>query len=171
MTVAPRYARVILLAGAGFGQSEEMLEQAKDLTAEGRFAFLVPLELLDRDQVIVILSFTEEERYDRWKPDVREWASFLFHAVDELKLTESKPDRALPPDSPRRSMAASTTPASPSRTVPATGIRIRTSARRSSHGATTQAPRLESNRATSSMVHSPWIGADTDGRAAGYRIP
>ena len=40
------YDRVILLAEAGSGKTREMRAQAKRLAKEGRFAFLIPLELL-----------------------------------------------------------------------------------------------------------------------------
>lgn len=90
-----QYARVILLAEAGAGKSEEMREQARRLTGEGRFAFFFPLESLDQDPVTDILSTAEEKRFDRWKADVRESAWFFLDAVDELKLTAGKLDRAL----------------------------------------------------------------------------
>ena len=89
------YARVILLAEAGSGRSEEMREQARRLAGDGRFAFFIPLESLDQDPVTEVLSIGEEERFVRWKADVRESAWFFLDAVDELKLTEGKLDRAL----------------------------------------------------------------------------
>ena len=90
-----QYARVILLAEAGSGKSEEMREQARHLTGDGRFAFFIPLESLDRDPVTDILSAVEEQRFARWKADGSGPAWFFLDAVDELKLTEGKLDRAL----------------------------------------------------------------------------
>ena len=87
--------RVILLAEAGSGKTEEMREQVSRLAREGRFAFFLPLESLDGDPVADILSVAEEERFDQWKADGREPAWFFLDAVDELKLVEGKLDRAL----------------------------------------------------------------------------
>ena len=92
-----QHARVILLAEAGSGKTVEMREQANRLTGEGRFAFFIPLESLDRDRdpIVDTLSAAEEKRFDRWKEDGREPAWFFLDAVDELKLTAGKLDRAL----------------------------------------------------------------------------
>ena len=56
-----------------------------------------PLESLarDRDPIADTLSAAEEKRFDRWKEDGRKPAWFLLDAVDELKLTGGKLDRAL----------------------------------------------------------------------------
>ena len=95
------YARVILLAEAGSGKTEEMREQVNRLTGEGRFAFFIPLESLGRDSnvdILDILSVAEEgqdERFKQWKTDGRKPAWFFLDAVDELKLTAGKLDRAL----------------------------------------------------------------------------
>ena len=90
-----QYPRVILLAEAGSGKTEEMRAQVNRLTGEGRFAFCLPLESLDGDPIADILSAAEEEQFDRWKTDGRERAWFFLDAVDELKLTDGKLDRAL----------------------------------------------------------------------------
>ena len=92
-----QYARVILLAEAGSGKTEEMREQARRLAGEGRFAFFIPLESLGqgRGQVTDPLSPTEEKRFDQWKAEGKEPAWIFLDAVDELKLVEGKLDRAL----------------------------------------------------------------------------
>ena len=92
-----QHARIILLAEAGSGKTVEMREQANRLTGEGRFAFFIPLESLDRDRdpIADTLSTAEEKRFDRWKEDGGEPAWFFLDAVDELKLTEGNLDRAL----------------------------------------------------------------------------
>ena len=89
------FARVILLAEAGAGKTIEMQQQANRLAGEGRFAFFIPLESLNQDPIADILSPAEEKRLDQWKANGREPAWFFLDAVDELKLTEGKPDRAL----------------------------------------------------------------------------
>lgn len=90
-----QYARVILLAAAGAGKTREMEEQAERLVGEGQFAFFVPLESLDREEFINLLLADEEERFEAWKAGGHAPAWFFLDAVDELKLTEGKLDRAL----------------------------------------------------------------------------
>ena len=89
------HARVVLLAEAGAGKTIEMREQAHRLVEDGRFAFFIPLESLDRKPVVDLLSAPEEARLGRWKADGREPAWFFLDAVDELKLVEGKLDQAL----------------------------------------------------------------------------
>lgn len=89
------FARVILLAEAGAGKTAEMQQQANRLAGEGRFAFFVPLESLDREPIAESLSVAEEERLGQWKVDGKEPAWLFLDAVDELKLTEGKLDRVL----------------------------------------------------------------------------
>ena len=74
-----------------------MTEQAKRLVGEGRFAFFVPLESLDREPIVDLLSAADADakRFEVWKADCRKTAWFFLDAVDELKLTEGKLDRAL----------------------------------------------------------------------------
>ncbi|MBK0401295.1 hypothetical protein H0I76_19020 [Limibaculum sp. M0105] len=90
-----RHSRVVLLAEAGAGKTREMVEQAKRLSREGRFAFFVALESLDRDPLHDLLSTTDEARFEAWRADGDAPAWFFLDAVDELKLTEGKLDRAL----------------------------------------------------------------------------
>ena len=87
--------RVVLLAEAGSGKTKEMEEQAKRLVREGRFAFFVALDDLDRERVVHILSPDEEESFKRWRANGQETAWFFLDAVDELKLTGGKLGRAL----------------------------------------------------------------------------
>ena len=90
-----QHARVVLLAEAGAGKTDEMREQARRLVEDDRFAFFIPLESLDRKPVVDLLSAQEETRFGRWKADGREPAWFFLDAVDELKLVEGKLDQAL----------------------------------------------------------------------------
>ena len=89
------YSRVILLAEAGAGKTVEMREQAKRLAKEGKFAFFVALESLDRESVGDCLSPDEARRFEAWKENREAPAWFFLDAVDELKLTKGKLDRAL----------------------------------------------------------------------------
>ena len=89
------YARVVLLAEAGAGKTIEMREQVNSLVGRDRFAFFVPLESLDQNSLVDLLSVAEEKRFERWKADGQKPAWFFLDAVDELRLTEGKLDRAL----------------------------------------------------------------------------
>ena len=87
--------RVILLAEAGAGKTVEMRKQAEGLVEEGKFAFFVPLDYLDREPIDGVLSADEERRFEAWKTDTEAPAWFFLDAVDELKLTQGKLDQAL----------------------------------------------------------------------------
>ena len=89
------HPRVVLLAEAGAGKSREMSEQAKRLSEARRYAFFVPLESLDSEPLKNLLEPAEEKRFDAWKSDGSEPGWFFLDAVDELKLTSGKLDRAL----------------------------------------------------------------------------
>ena len=89
------YSRVILLAEAGAGKTVEMREQAKRLAGEGKFAFFAALESIDHESVGDCLSPDEARRFEAWKENREAPAWFFLDAVDELKLTKGKLDRAL----------------------------------------------------------------------------
>ena len=90
-----KHHRTILLAEAGAGKTAEMSHQAKRLTDKGEFAFFITLEYLDREPIDDILSTDEMKRFEQWRATVDAPAWFFLDAVDELKLTRGKLDRAL----------------------------------------------------------------------------
>ena len=90
-----KHDRVVLLAEAGAGKTEEMRQQAKLLVDERKFAFFVALEDLHRESIDDILVTDEEHRFEEWKAAAEAPAWFFLDAVDELKLTQGKLDRAL----------------------------------------------------------------------------
>lgn len=90
-----KHRRVLILAEAGSGKTREMVERVQRLTAEGKFAFFLPLESLDRDKVEDLLSARQQTSYATWKVEGCQSAWFFLDAVDELKLTGGKLDRAL----------------------------------------------------------------------------
>ncbi len=90
-----RHDRIVLLAGAGAGKTTEMRKQAERLFKAGKFAFFVALESLDSEPIENTLSRDEEKRFEAWKTDGEAPAWFFLDAVDELKLTAGKLDRAL----------------------------------------------------------------------------
>ena len=89
------YSRVILLAEAGSGKTEEMKQQKKKLVKKNKFAFFVELESLDSEPLTPLLGPKDKRRFEQWKSDGQAPAWFFLDAVDELKLTEGKLDRAL----------------------------------------------------------------------------
>ena len=89
------YSRVILLAEAGAGKTVEMRKQVKRLVGEGKFAFFVALESLDRDPINDCFSPDEARKFEAWKKDRGALAWFFLDAVDELKLIQGRLDRAL----------------------------------------------------------------------------
>lgn len=89
------HRRVVLLAEAGAGKTVEMRQQAKRLTADGKFAFFVALEDLDRKPIDATLATDEEARFQEWRADGDAQGWFFLDSVDELKLTQGKLNRAL----------------------------------------------------------------------------
>ncbi|GLK69793.1 NACHT domain-containing protein [Hansschlegelia plantiphila] len=87
--------RVVVLAEAGSGKTEEMRQQAKRMVGEGKAAFFVPLERLGRERLRDCLDADEEARLDAWMADATAPGYFFLDAVDELKLTAGKLDQAL----------------------------------------------------------------------------
>lgn len=90
-----KHPRVVLLAEGGSGKTIEMREQVKRLVTDGRFAFFIPLESLDREPLVYLFSTTEETMFNAWKAEDHAPAWFFLDAVDELKLTAGKLDRTL----------------------------------------------------------------------------
>ena len=89
------YSRVILLAEAGSGKTEEMKQQKEKFVEQDKFAFFVPLESLDRERLTECLPSEDERQFVKWKSDGQATAWFFLDAVDELKLIEGKLGRAL----------------------------------------------------------------------------
>jgi hypothetical protein len=90
-----QHPRVLILAEAGSGKTAEMQEQAARLSAAGNTAFFIPLEALDREPLEDILSWNENHNLDAWKRGGLSPGWFFLDAIDELKLTRGKLDRAL----------------------------------------------------------------------------
>jgi hypothetical protein len=90
-----QHPRVVLLAEAGSGKTVEMQEQARNLMAQGKPAFFVSLESLNREPLTNLISPGEEQALTAWKVDSQSKAWFFLDPVDELKLTHGKLERAL----------------------------------------------------------------------------
>lgn len=87
--------RVVLLAEAGAGKTVEMTRAAQRLVEEGKYAFFLPLESLDRGKTRGLLTPGEEVRFDSWMKEPEEAAWFFLDSVDELKLRQGTLERAL----------------------------------------------------------------------------
>lgn len=89
--------RVVILAEAGSGKSRELQEQRARLADGQRFAFMIPIEALQGQDVEDYLDFEDVEldRFKRWRDETTESAWVFLDAVDELKLTSGKLDTAL----------------------------------------------------------------------------
>ncbi|MDU9050792.1 MAG: hypothetical protein Q3M30_18235 [Candidatus Electrothrix sp. Rat3] len=77
--------RVVLLAEAGSGKTEEMREQASKLKEEGKYAFYVEIEKLIRKPLTNLLVGKDKNLFNRWR-ETSSPAYFFLDAVDELKL-------------------------------------------------------------------------------------
>lgn len=87
--------RVVILAEAGSGKTAEMREQERRMLEEGRSAFYVQLETLDKEPMTGLFSQAERQRFDAWKGGGQEPGWFFLDAFDELKLARGTLDRAL----------------------------------------------------------------------------
>ena len=87
--------RVVLLAEAGSGKTEEMREQASKLKEKGKYAFYADLAPLDRESLPDLLSADDEHAFTTWKAENNSPAWFFLDSVDELKLTQGKLKRAV----------------------------------------------------------------------------
>jgi hypothetical protein len=90
-----KYNTVILLAEAGSGKTTELQAKQKNLVNNKKYAFYFPLESLCRENIFDILSAEEELLFNKWELDKAEVAWFFLDAVDELKITNGKLDKAL----------------------------------------------------------------------------
>ena len=97
-----------------------MKQQKEKLVEAEKFAFFVPLESLDSEPFVPLLSPEDERQFVKWKLEEQAPAWFFLDAVDELKLTAGKLDRALNRLS-REEMASSTVSMSSYPVAPAAG--------------------------------------------------
>ena len=89
------HPRVLVLAEAGSGKTREIQEQVVRLRRDGKHAFFLALESLDRESLTDCLGAGDEKLFNTWKEAGSADAYFFLDAVDELKLTQGKLERAL----------------------------------------------------------------------------
>lgn len=83
-----RRKRVVLLASAGSGKTEEMVQMARKLVGDKKHAFYVRLEELAGADFESLLKHEDLERLKTWRGSASADAWFFLDSVDELKLTQ-----------------------------------------------------------------------------------
>jgi hypothetical protein len=85
--------RVVLLAEAGSGKTEEMREQARLRVAAGQYAFFATVEDVAEDGLDGALRAAERPRLAAWRTSDED-AWFFIDSIDEAKLGRVRLDRA-----------------------------------------------------------------------------
>jgi hypothetical protein len=86
--------RVVILAEAGSGKTEELTEQARLQTAAGKFAFHATVQDVGRDGLANALRPADRERLNSWRSS-SEPGWFFIDSIDEAKLENIRLERAL----------------------------------------------------------------------------
>ncbi|WP_316229826.1 hypothetical protein [Bradyrhizobium sp. SZCCHNR1051] len=79
------HRRVVLLAEASSGKSEEFKHQVERLTEEGKAAFYLPIEELADQGFESALDANAARQFERWSNSTDE-AWFFFDSIDEARL-------------------------------------------------------------------------------------
>lgn len=86
--------RVVILAEAGSGKTEELMEQARLQTAAGKFAFYATVQDVGRDGLEHALRPADREHLNAWQSsDEPGW--FFIDSIDEAKLDNIRLERSL----------------------------------------------------------------------------
>jgi len=86
--------RVVILAEAGSGKTEELTAQACLQTAAGKFAFYATVQDVGRDGLDSALRPTDRARLNAWRSS-SELGWFFIDSIDEAKLENIRLERAL----------------------------------------------------------------------------
>lgn len=86
--------RVVILAEAGSGKTEELKEQARLQAAAGKFAFYATVQDVGRDGLESALRPADRERLNAWRSN-SESGWFFIDSIDEAKLDDIRLERAL----------------------------------------------------------------------------
>ncbi len=89
------HRRVVLLAEASSGKTEEFLHQAQTLTSQGIAAFFITIEDLADDGFERALAPSDVAAFERWRDGVGEEGWFFLDSVDEARLHHKSLQRAL----------------------------------------------------------------------------
>jgi hypothetical protein len=86
--------RVVILAEAGSGKTEELAEQARQQTAAGRFAVYATVQDVGRDGLDKALRPSDRQLLNAWR-NSNEPGWFFIDSIDEAKLDNIRLERAL----------------------------------------------------------------------------
>ncbi|MEH2550761.1 hypothetical protein V1283_007406 [Bradyrhizobium sp. AZCC 2262] len=86
--------RIVLLAEASSGKSEEFKNQVKELNAGGKTAFYLPIEELADQGFEAALDANAAKRFEEWSSSTDE-AWFFLDSIDEARLNRKSFDSAL----------------------------------------------------------------------------
>lgn len=86
--------RVVILAEAGSGKTEELTEQTRLQTAAGKFAFYATVQDVGRDGLEKALKPADRPRLHGWH-ESSEPGWFFIDAIDEAKFDDIRLERAL----------------------------------------------------------------------------
>lgn len=86
--------RVVLLAEASSGKSEEFKNQVKQLSAEGKASFYLPIEELTDQGFEAALDAAAAKRFEKWSNGTDD-AWFFLDSIDEARLNRKSFDGAL----------------------------------------------------------------------------
>ncbi len=86
--------RIVILAEAGSGKTEELTEQACLQTAAGKFAFYATVQDVGRDGLESALRPADRARLNAWRSS-SESGWFFIDSIDEAKLDNIRLERAL----------------------------------------------------------------------------
>ncbi|MEN3159448.1 hypothetical protein ABC502_13800 [Alkalimonas sp. NCh-2] len=81
-------SRVVILADAGAGKTVEMDAQARKMSDQGKYAFFIRIEDIDRD-FVQAFEVGDEEQFEQWLSST-EPAWFFLDSVDEALLIAPK---------------------------------------------------------------------------------
>ncbi|KAB0669030.1 hypothetical protein F6V30_14430 [Oryzomonas sagensis] len=91
-----KYDRVVLLAEASSGKTEEFKNQARALAAQGKAAFFIRIEDLADEGFEEALDPSEAAAFEVWKENqTGETGWFFLDSVDEARLNRKSVERAL----------------------------------------------------------------------------
>ena len=86
--------RIVILAEAGSGKTAELTEQARQLSAAGKFAFYATVQDVGRDGFDKALRLADRSRLYAWRAG-SESAWLFIDSIDEAKLDNIRLERAL----------------------------------------------------------------------------
>jgi hypothetical protein len=79
---------VVILGEAGIGKTHEFKNRAESLAADGKTAFFIPLNLLDKPDGFSDALIDQRQRYEKWI-NSNQTGFFFLDSVDEARLKDT----------------------------------------------------------------------------------